>query len=195
MMESREAWEERLAEALSRPVPPSAEGGGWPRPDVLTPAAVLVPLLWRDEGVTVLLTRRTAHLSSHAGQISFPGGKLDAGETPLDAALREAEEEVGLARADVRVLAVMEPYPTVTGYCITPVVGVLQPPLSLTPSEQEVAEVFEVPLARVCELAAYQRHEYEKDGQRGFYYALRYGSYFIWGATAAMLRQLALRLS
>jgi 8-oxo-dGTP pyrophosphatase MutT (NUDIX family) len=111
------------------------------------PAAVLVPLVWHDSGPTVLLTRRTESLSTHAGQVSFPGGKVDASDSSvIAAALREAHEEIGLAADGVTVLGTLPQYVTITDFVVTPVVAMLQPPLQLRPEPGEVAEVFEVPL-------------------------------------------------
>jgi 8-oxo-dGTP pyrophosphatase MutT (NUDIX family) len=159
------------------------------------PAAVLVPLVWRpDAAPTVLLTRRTDSLPTHAGQVSFPGGKADAGDaTPVDTALREAEEEIGLARDRVTVVGVLPPYVTITRFVVTPVVALLAPPLDLRAEPGEVAEIFEVPLARALDPDNYTRHDYERDGVRGQY--LELAGTPVWGATAAMLRLLAATLA
>lgn len=155
-------------------------------------AAVLVAVHWQDGEWRILLTRRTPHLRSHAGQISFPGGRIEPEDASARvAALREAEEEVGLPPAMVRVVAELPHYDTVTGYRVTPVLALLQGAFQPQPSPQEVAEVFSLPLALALDTAAYERHPYVRDGVAGHYYALRYGDYFIWGATAAMLRRLA----
>jgi len=167
------------------------EGLGVRQPPAKT-AAVLVAVHWQDGEWRILLTRRTPHLRSHAGQISFPGGRIEAEDaSACIAALREAEEEVGLPPDLVRVVAELPYYDTVTGYRITPVLALLQGEFAPQPSPQEVAEVFSVPLALALDEAAYERHPYVRDGIAGHYYALRYGYYFIWGATAAMLRRLA----
>ena len=156
------------------------------------PAAVLVPLVWHDSGPTVLLTRRTESLSTHAGQVSFPGGKVDATDSSvIAAALREAHEEIGLAADGVTVLGTLPQYVTITDFVVTPVVAMLQPPLQLRPEPGEVAEVFEVPLALALDGRQYERHSYERDGVRGQYLAMQWQHYTIWGATAAMLRLLA----
>ena len=156
------------------------------------PATVLVPLVWHDSGPTVLLTRRTESLSTHAGQVSFPGGKVDAEDSSvIAAALREAHEEIGLAADGVTVLGTLPQYVTITDFVVTPVVAMLQPPLLLRPEPGEVAEVFEVPLALALDGQQYQRHSYERDGVRGQYLAMQWQHYTIWGATAAMLRLLA----
>nr|WP_197687064.1 CoA pyrophosphatase [Chromobacterium sp. ASV5] len=162
-----------------------------PTPD-LRRAAVLMPLVWREEGPTVLLTRRNDNLSTHPGQVSFPGGKVDGDdESAIMAALREAREETGLDAARVSVLGTLPDYATITGYLVTPVVGLVTPPLALSPEPAEVAEVFEVPLPLLLDTSAYQRHDYERDGMRGQYLALDWRHYTIWGATAAMLWLLA----
>ena len=171
----------------------AAEDGGVPRA-----AAVLVPLVLRDAGVTVLLTERTAHLHDHAGQISFPGGRVeDTDPDPVSAALRESEEEIGLARARVEVLGHLPVYLTVTGFEVTPVVGLVAPGFALAPDPFEVAEVFEVPLAFLMDPAHHERRLIQAaEGTRRFY-AMPYTAnrtFFIWGATAAMLRNLYLFL-
>lgn len=154
----------------------------------VTPAAVLVPLINRPEGVTVMLTQRTAHLNDHAGQISFPGGRVDAGDLDrVFTALREAEEETGLARAAVEVIGTLPEYDIPSGFRVTPVVGWIEPPLELDPDPFEVAEVFEVPLAHFLDPANHQRHSDEVNGRRRNYYAMPYGEHYIWGATAGML--------
>ena len=156
--------------------------------DRLTPAAVLVPIIDRAEGMTVLLTRRTDHLASHAGQISFPGGHVEPGDaSPEDAALRETEEEVGLARANVHILGRLDSYITGTGFEITPVVGVVETPFDLDPDPHEVAEVFEVPLGFLLDPANHQRHSRRFNGEHRFFYAMPYDDYYIWGATAGMV--------
>ena len=158
----------------------------------LRPAAVLLPLVWHDDGATVLFTRRTEHLSSHPGQVSFPGGKVESGDrSTLDAALREASEETGLDPSCVRVLGRLPDYATITGYVVTPVVGMLMPPLALAPAPDEVAEVFEVPLRLLLDRAAYSRHDYVRDGVAGRYLSFEWQRYTIWGATAAMMWMLA----
>jgi 8-oxo-dGTP pyrophosphatase MutT (NUDIX family) len=155
---------------------------------VLKPAAVLLLIVNHPAGPTVLFTQRTAHLSDHAGQISFPGGRCDAEDCdPEHTALREAQEEVGVPPDRVAILGRMPEYRTVTGYAITPVVGWAEPPLAYRPDPREVAEVFEVPLAFLLDAA---NHRYESAFFRGrmrHYWAMPYGEHFIWGATAGML--------
>lgn len=156
-----------------------------------TPASVLIPLVARESGLQLLLTRRTEHLSAHAGQISFPGGRAeDYDASAIETALREAEEEIGLARAHVDVLGTLPHYLTGTGFCVTPVVALLQPPFELQADPGEVAEVFEVPLDFLMDGQNHQRLSVELPAGRRSFYAMPYGEYFIWGATAGMLRNL-----
>jgi 8-oxo-dGTP pyrophosphatase MutT (NUDIX family) len=157
------------------------------------PAAVLVPLVVRDEGVSVLLTQRTAHLHDHAGQISFPGGRVEEEDpTPAATALRESFEEVGLAPDVVDILGTLPQYVTATSYLVTPVVGLIEREFSLALDEFEVAEAFEVPLAFLMDPANHERRRLELGALARTFYAIPYAGarrrYFIWGATAAMLR-------
>lgn len=162
----------------------------------LTPAAVLVPIVLHTDAPTMLLTRRTDHLRDHAGQISFPGGRIEAGDAgAVEAALREAEEEVGLSAAQVEVVGYLPEYRTGTGFTVTPVVGFVSPPLSLSPDPFEVAEVFEVPLAFLLDPMNHHRHEIHWRGRKRRYYAMPYGERFIWGATAGMIVSLCQRLA
>src|SRR5215472_6843030 len=153
-----------LTRMLARPAPPSArnlsDGFRLPgREGEPTPAAVLVPLVNRESGLTVLFTERSPHLPDHPGQISFPGGRIDPGDSDArNAALREAEEEIGLPRERVTLLGDLADYDTVTGYRVTPVVGWVEPPFEVRPHALEVADVFEVPLAFLLEPANLQRH-------------------------------------
>lgn len=183
----------RLAGASHAPVPLQGDTGDAARsPAQGTPAAVLVPIVNRAEGMTVLLTQRTDHLADHAGQISFPGGRSDPEDTgPEATALRETEEEIGLPRTRVEILGLLPEYRTVTGFHVTPVVGLVEPPFPLMPDEFEVAEVFEVPLAFLLDPANHQRHSYEREGRVRRYYAMPYQGRYIWGATAAMLVNLS----
>ncbi|WP_247878295.1 CoA pyrophosphatase [Azospirillum sp. TSO22-1] len=156
--------------------------------DRLREAAVLVPLVDRPEGLTVLFTQRTAHLSAHAGQISFPGGRRETADTsPEDTALRETEEEVGIARDHVEVVGRLDTYLTRTGFRVTPVVGLLKPPFAVSPDPTEVDEVFEVPLTVILGPAMPERHSREFMGQQRYFYAFPYEQRYIWGATAGML--------
>jgi 8-oxo-dGTP pyrophosphatase MutT (NUDIX family) len=156
-------------------------------------AAVLVPLVERDGVLHVLLTQRTDHLANHAGQISFPGGRAEEFDSsPIETALREAEEEIGLSRRHVDIVGVLPEHVTGTGYRVTPVVAIVNPPFELAADPNEVAGIFEVPLAFLMNGANHQRLSVElPEGQgRRSFYAMPYESYFIWGATAAMLRNL-----
>ena len=155
----------------------------------IRPAAVLVAVVERDEP-TVLLTQRTAHLKEHSGQISFPGGKIDQGETPRDAALREAEEEIGLSRDAVEPLGFLDLYMTTLGYRIVPTLGRVTPGFTLTPNPGEVDTVFEVPLAFLMAEENHKLHSREWKGMQRTVYAMPYGERQIWGVTAGILRNL-----
>lgn len=162
---------------------------------ILTPAAVLFPIVLREGKQTVLLTQRTAHLRDHAGQISFPGGRVEAEDlSPIHTALRETEEEIGLSRERIQVLGFLPEYRTGTGFRVTPVVALVLPPFDLQPDPFEVAEVFEVPLAFLLDPANHQQHSVHYRGALRQYFAMPYGDYFIWGATAGMIRSLTERL-
>ena len=156
--------------------------------DNLTPAAVLVPLVDRPSGLTVLLTQRTAHLNDHAGQISFPGGRVEP-EDPSHqaAALREAEEEVGLPPSHVEVIGTLDYYIVRSGYRVTPVVGFVNPPFEVKPDPFEVAEVFEVPLSFVINTDNHVMESRTDQGVERTFYVLPYENRYIWGATAGML--------
>jgi 8-oxo-dGTP pyrophosphatase MutT (NUDIX family) len=163
-------------------------------PHALRPAAVLVGLIEHEEGLTVLLTRRSDTLRSHTGQIAFPGGRCDPGETPWVTALREANEEVGLDPACVTLAGLLHGYQTVTGFHVTPVVGFIDPRATFTPSPEEVADVFETPFDFLMDPANHQRQYREAPGGRRHFYAMPWNDRFIWGATAGMLRSLYERL-
>ncbi len=159
-------------------------------------AAVLVPVVNRPEGPTLLLTQRTIHLADHAGQVSFPGGRAepeDANRT--DTALREAFEEIGLAPHHVEVVGLLPEYWTITGYRVTPVVGWIEPPFSLVLDSFEVADAFEVPLAFFMDPASHEQRSYDYHGRRRSYFAMPYDGRLIWGATAAMIVNLQRILS
>lgn len=159
----------------------------------LVPASVLVPIVVRDDGPTILLTERTAHLNDHAGQVSFPGGSAEPEDVDaIDTALRECEEEIGLDRSHVEVLGRLPDYPTITGFNVAPIVALVRPPFTLTLDPFEVAEAFEVPLAFVLDPAHHERREIVMDGSVRHFIAMPYDAHFIWGATAAMLRNLYL---
>ncbi len=178
---------------LARPAPAGAVGmsdgfrlpgrAGEPRP-----AAVLVPIVNRPEGLNVLLTQRSEHLPDHPGQISFPGGRVESADRDhAAAALREADEEIALPPERVAILGELARYETVTGYRVTPVVGWVEPPFELRPDPYEVAEVFEVPLSFLLEPANQQRHFRMLGALRRDFWAIPYHDRYIWGATAAML--------
>lgn len=160
----------------------------------IRPAAVLVPIVDHGEP-TVLLTQRAQHLPDHAGQVSFPGGKIDAGdENPLASALREADEEIGLARDFIEPLGYLDLYMTTLGYRIVPVVARVKPGFSLTLNTSEVDAIFEVPLAYVMNQANVQRHAREWQGTTRHYYAITFNQHYIWGVTAGILRNLHERI-
>ena len=161
--------------------------------DTLLPAAVLIAVTDRaDPGV--ILTRRTDTMSRHPGQIAFPGGRIDPGEDVVTAALREAEEEIALPRDRVQVIGEADSYRTVTGFQVTPVIGIIPPDLIFTPSEAEVASVFEVPLAFLLDEANHVEATLEWQGHDRHYYEIMWNERRIWGATAAMIVNLARRL-
>ena len=182
--------------ATTIPHPPVVYGeeiiGELPKPP--TPAAVLVPIiLGANPGI--LLTKRTAHLKKHAGQVSFPGGRIDPEDAHAeDAALREAEEEIALDRAHVQLLGRMADYVTGTGYRITPVLGLLPPGLIYRPSPDEVEAVFELPIEVLLDPAAPRRELREVNGRSREFWVWPHAEHFIWGATAAILVHLAERL-
>ena len=164
-------------------------GGAQPRP-----AAVLVPLVlheFRRNSLTVLFTRRTDHLHHHPGQISFPGGGMEEDDSSAEeTALREAEEEIGLAPERIELIGRLPDYLTGTGFRVTPVVGLLRPPVKLKLDGFEVAEAFEVPLAHFLDPSNHQQHTIQINGTARRFHAMPYGDYFIWGATAGMLMML-----
>ena len=160
----------------------------------LTPAAVLVGLVEREHGYSVLLTRRADTLRRHTGQIAFPGGRRDPGETIWETALRETEEEVGIPRQLVTLGGLSTPYRTGTGFLVTPVVGFIAPEFTVTPNPAEVADVFETPFGFLMDPINHEEHEREFSGQLRRFYAMTHENRFIWGATAGMLRSLYDRL-
>jgi len=164
-------------------------------PGTLKPAAVLVPLLERPDDYTVLLTRRADHLPSHAGQVSFPGGRVQAEDESLIAtALRETEEEVGIPPQLVEVAGLLDPYETVTAYSVLPVVGYIRQDIVPRIDTSEVAEAFEVPLSHLMDPKNHERHSRDWQGQTRHFYVIPYKRHYIWGATAAMLVNMARRL-
>jgi 8-oxo-dGTP pyrophosphatase MutT (NUDIX family) len=165
-------------------------------PAAITAAAVLVPVVDHPSGLTVIFTQRTSHLKAHSGQVSFPGGRAEPHDpTPEFTALREAHEEIGLPMERVEVLARLPEYLTRTGFRVTPVVGLVTPPLELAPDPREVEYVFEVPLAHLLDPANHLRETRELQGRTVGYYVIRYGERTIWGATAGMLVNLYRHLS
>ncbi|MEN9868144.1 MAG: hypothetical protein RL748_3734 [Pseudomonadota bacterium] len=159
----------------------------------VTAAAVLVPIVLHAAGPQILLTQRTAHLSDHAGQVSFPGGRSEPEDgSAIETALREAYEEVGLHRRHVDVMGTLPDYLTGTGYLVTPVVALVHAPFELQADPHEVAEIFQVPLAFLMDGNNHQRRRFTMpgEGHQRMFYTMPYQDYFIWGATAAMLRNL-----
>jgi len=174
---------------------PEIQGESALRPanDPLRPAAVLMPIILRDSGPTLLLTQRTSDLTHHAGQISFPGGRTEHSDaSSIETALRETEEEIGLARQHVEVIGTLPDYVTGTGYQVTPVAALIKPPFDVFPDPGEVAEIFEVPLAFLMNGMHHQRRTVVLPGEAGrrTFYCMPYERFFIWGATAGMLRNL-----
>ncbi len=169
---------------------------GAERPDrTLRPAAVLIPVIAGSDGATVLMTRRSDSLASHTGQIAFPGGRLDPGETAVEAALREAFEEVALNPAVVEVLGFGDAYETGTGFLVTPVIGWLQETPKTEAALDEVAEVFEVPWDFLMDVANHRRDSYDQEGQpRRWYWSMTHEQRYIWGVTAGIVRALRARL-
>jgi 8-oxo-dGTP pyrophosphatase MutT (NUDIX family) len=165
--------------------------GGNPLPSSRA-AAVLIPLVLHPAGVSVLFTERAAHLSTHAGQVSFPGGAFEKQDIDLVAtALRETQEETGIPIERVEVVASLAEYFTISRYRVTPVVGLLQPGFEMAPDPGEVAAVFELPLEVLLDVRRYERRMVERNGQRGFTHFLEHDGRVVWGATAGMLMMLA----
>lgn len=176
--------------AMARAAPSLSDDAAAVAPERIREAAVLVPIILHPVP-TVLLTLRAGHLSSHAGQVSFPGGRIEAGETPEAAALREAAEEVGLDPRLPELIGRLPDHMTGTGYRITPIVGLVPSPVSLTPDPGEVEEPFEVPLSVILDPAAPERRTAEFKGRVRTFWVWPHDRHFIWGATAAMLVNLA----
>ena len=162
-----------------------------PEDEAPKPAAVLVPLVPRADGLHLLLTERQPHLRRHAGQIAFPGGRIDDGDVDaVAAALRETEEETGIAPAFVEPVGFLDTYLTSTNYRVVPVVAVIRPGFTLKPQEAEVKDIFEVPLAFLMDPAHHARHSRDWQGHTRYYYAMPWQGRYIWGATAGMIRNL-----
>ncbi|MEH3118331.1 MAG: CoA pyrophosphatase [Methylorubrum populi] len=158
-------------------------------------AAVLVPAIGRREGVTLLFTRRAAHLRDHSGQVAFPGGKVDPEDTsPIDTALREAREEIGLESGTVRPLGYLDPYLSATGFLVVPVLGLVAREAAVTPNPAEVAACFEVPLAFLMDPARHRVRSGEWRGRTRHYYAIPFAEHLIWGVTAGIVHNLYQRL-
>ncbi|OYU18257.1 MAG: CoA pyrophosphatase [Rhodobacteraceae bacterium PARR1] len=192
--------EDRLRAALTRPARPSSDFDlnpaiALPPGRVLRPAAVLVPVWLRPDGARLILTKRASHLKHHPGQIAFPGGKVDAGDDgPVGAALREAWEEIGLSADLVTVLGTLPTHETVTGFTVTPVLALVRGDFTPVPEAGEVEEAFTVPLSHVLDPARYHIERRRWRGEWRRYYTVPYGPYYIWGATARILRGLADRV-
>ena len=188
------ALAERLRSALERtPIEPILAGDDSARPGDLVPAAVLIAITDRPEP-GLILTVRHPDLRTHAGQVAFPGGRIDVGEDATSAAVREAWEELGLEPASVEIIATLEPYRTITGYRVTPVIGVIPPDLPLAPHEAEVADWFEADLGFVLDPTNHLRQSMLFEGRQRHYYRIDWNGRNIWGATAAMIVNLSRRL-
>jgi len=192
---------DRIRRALEKPSEPSSDFDlnsdiTLPEGRRLRPAGVLIALLETGKGVQVILTKRSSALKHHPGQIAFPGGKVDPADSgPVQAALREANEEIGLERENAEVLGVMPTHETVTGFCVTPVLARVRAAFTPVCEPGEVAEVFQVPLAHVLDLDRFQVQSRHWQGVQRYYYTAPYGPYYIWGATARILYALANRLA
>lgn len=188
---TREAIAERLAQPAPSPEPDDLHMIALQEGLRITEAAVLVPLVDRAGELQLLFTQRTAHLDDHAGQISFPGGRVEAGDASREVtALRETAEEIGIAPQSVAVLGRLPDYEIPSGFRITPIVGWVEPPFALNPDPFEVAAVFEAPLEHFLDAARYQRRQYRFRGRHRHYLAIPFEGRYIWGATAGMLYNL-----
>ncbi len=187
----------KIAAALKRPGAPSSDYDlnrdiALPPGRKLRPAAVLIPIICEGDQARVILTKRASALKHHPGQIAFPGGKMDQGDRDIIAtALRETSEEIGLESANVEVLGQMPTHETVTGFDVTPIVARVMQPFNTTPEKGEVDEVFEVPLCHLLTPANYLIEARHWQGKLRSYYTVPYGPYYIWGATARILRSFA----
>lgn len=172
------------------------DGFSWPRQwrtvENPVPASVLIPLVEHESDFGLLLTRRTEHLRHHPGQVCFPGGRHEAEDgSPIATALRETQEEIGLAASAIEILGCLPQFPVPSGFLITPVLGVVRPPLNLKPDALEVADIFEVPLDFIVQRTNYQQHRTDWSGATRQIHSISYCGKFIWGATAGMLAMLA----
>ena len=207
-------WRSRIEAVVDRELPDSEtlsrpgqvgdariDGGApseeeWAVAGELRLAAVLVPVVEHDSGPSILLTRRADHLDKHSGQVAFPGGKVEKRDaSPVEAALREAEEEIGLKSDFVEVAGFLDTYQTGTGFLMLPVVSFIQPGFTLTPDENEVADIFEVPLHQALNVENYERHQVMWKGKQRTYYSMQYEGYNIWGATAGVLMHMSRRVT
>lgn len=201
-----DAFEQRLrarltpldqARAACRPPRSDYDLAGLARPEglALKQAAVLAPLIRRDEGWTLLLTQRTAEMPTHAGQIAFPGGRVQPEDaTIVETALRETQEEVGIERRFITPLGTIDAYETVTGFHVTPIIAIIKQGFALQPDPREVADVFEAPLSFLMNPKNHERHERDWQGHKRAYYVMPWRDRFIWGATAGMIKTLYDRL-
>jgi 8-oxo-dGTP pyrophosphatase MutT (NUDIX family) len=186
----------RLAGPVAAGRAPESEPGAGESGPPLTSASVLLPIVVHADELTVLFTQRTAHLRNHSGQVSFPGGRAEPHDpSPEFTALRETREEIGLPEHRIEVIGRLSQYCTRTGYCITPVIGVVSAPLALVPDAREVEEVFEVPLSFLLDPRNHQWHSRVWQGETRWFFAIAFGSRYIWGATAGMLVSFYRRLA
>jgi 8-oxo-dGTP pyrophosphatase MutT (NUDIX family) len=188
-VEKKDWLRDRIARLQFLPLPQLNDGHRLPgREGKTTPAAVLIPIVNRPHGLTLLLTQRSDTLPDHPGQISFPGGRQETtDQSPAHTALRESEEEIGLDERRVEILGQVGRYETVTGYAVTPVIGWVEPPFEIKADPMEVADVFEVPLSFVLNPDNFVQRHREVAGRTRHYFACPYGDRYIWGATAAMI--------
>lgn len=181
----KESLRQRIARASQ------ADDGVEMKDKLLTPAAVLIPLVERKDGMHIILTRRTDTLRSHPGQISFPGGRIEPEDLSVEAAaLRESQEEIGLPPGQVEIIGRLGRWRMTSGFIVYPVIGLIELPIVLKPDPGEVAEIFEVPLSFLLDPANHKPHVMVYEGRRHDLVAMPYGSHYIWGATAAMLHTL-----
>ena len=161
----------------------------------LIPAAVLVLLVNHGDGLTILFTKRAENMTRHAGQISFPGGRIEKNDpSPKYTALRETEEEIGLLRKEIEIVCQLDEYAVGTGFLITPFVGFAEPPLELNPQHEEVAEIFEAPLSYLTNLDNYSWNKRTLKGESRRFLSLQWNNYYIWGATAGILHDLSVKI-